>query len=53
MLVVELGLYLDKSYLHYAKILKENGLECVFECKTHDLYFTNNDFSNIDNMTKR
>ena len=53
MLVVELGLYLDKPYLHYENILKKHGLECVFECKTHDLYFTNNDFSNIDNMTEK
>ncbi len=53
MMVVELGLYLDKSYIHYENILKKHGLECVFECKTHDLYFTNNDFSNIDNMTEK
>ena len=53
MLVVELGLYLDRPYLYYEDILKQNGLKCVFECVTHDLYYTNNDFSNIDNMTER
>ena len=53
MLVVELGLYLDRPYLYYENILKQNGLKCVFECVTHDLYYTNNDFSNIDNMTER
>ncbi len=53
MLVVELGLYLEKPYIHYENILKRNGLKCVFECETHDLYYTKNDFSNIDNMTER
>lgn len=53
MLVVELGLYLDRPYLYYENILKQNGLKCVFECVTHDLYYTNNDFSNIDNMTEK
>ena len=53
MLVVELGLYLDRPYLYYEDILKQNGLKCVFECVTHDLYYTNNDFSNIDNMTEK
>lgn len=53
MLVVELGLYLDRPYIYYEDILKQNGLKCVFECVTHDLYYTNNDFSNIDNMTEK
>lgn len=53
MLVVELGLYLDRPYLYYENILKQNGLKCVFECVTHDLYYTNNNFSNIDNMTEK
>ncbi len=53
MLIVELGLYLDRPYLYYENILKQNGLKCVFECVTHDLYYTNNDFSNIDNMTEK
>ena len=53
MLVVELGLYLDRPYLYYEDILKQKGLKCVFECVTHDLYYTNNDFSNIDNMTEK
>ena len=53
MLVVELGIYLEKPYIYYEELLKEHGLECVFECETHDIYFTNNDFSNIDNMTER
>lgn len=53
MLVVEVGMRLNKSYIYYEKLLKEHALECVFECTTHDVYFTNNDFSNIDNMTER
>jgi len=53
MLVVELGLQLNKSYIYYENMLKEHGLECIFECTTHDIYFSNNDFSNIDNMTER
>ena len=28
-------------------------LNVFFECVTHDLYYTNNDFSNIDNMTEK
>ena len=53
MLVVELGLYLNKPYIYYENLLKEHGLECVFECETHDMYYTNNDFSNIDKMTEK
>ena len=53
MLVVELGLYLDKPYIYYENLLKEHGLKCVFECETHDMYYTNNDFSNIDKMTEK
>lgn len=53
MLVVEIGMQLDKSYIYYEKLLKRNGLKCVFECITHDIYFTKDDFSNIDNMTER
>ncbi len=53
MLIVELGYKLDKSYIYYENRLNNNGLKCVFECKTHDMYFTNNDFSNIDSMTEK
>lgn len=53
MLVVELGFKLDKSYIYYENILKKNGLKCIFECATHDIYFTSNDFSNIDNMSEK
>ena len=52
MLVVELGLYLDKPYSYYEELLKNNGLRCVFECITHDIYYTDDDFSNIDNMSE-
>ncbi len=52
MLVVELGLYLDKPYSYYEELLKNNGLKCVFECITHDIYYTDDDFSNIDNMSE-
>ena len=53
MLVVEIGMLLNKPYIYYENILKKHGLKCVFECTTRDIYFTNNDFSNIDNMTER
>lgn len=53
MLVVEIGFKLDKSYIYYENMLRKNGLKCVFECTTHDIYFTNNDFSNINSMTEK
>lgn len=53
MLVVEIGMLLNKPYIYYENILREHGLKCVFECTTRDIYFTNNDLSNIDNMTEK
>ena len=53
MLKVELGFKLNNSYTYYENVLKKHGLECVYECTTHDIYYSNCDFSNIDNMTER
>lgn len=53
MMIVELGFKLKKSYSYYENVLKKHGLECVYECVTHDIYFSNIDFSNIDDMTER
>lgn len=53
MMIVELGFKLKKSYSYYESVLKKHGLECVYECVTHDIYFSNIDFSNIDDMTER
>ena len=39
-LIVEVGMKLDKSLHYYKKLLKKAGLQQVFKCKTHDLYFT-------------
>lgn len=38
--IVEVGIKLNKPLKHYHKILKNNGLDLVFKCKTHDIYFT-------------
>lgn len=53
MLKVELGFKLNNSYSFYVNVLKKHGLECVYECTTHDIYYSDCDFSNIDNMTER
>ena len=38
--IVEVGMKLDKNLNHYKRLLKRNGLEQVFKCITHDIYFT-------------
>ena len=49
-LVVEVGFLLKKSFRHYHNLLKRNGLELVFKCKTHDVYFTKE--KNFDDLTE-
>ena len=49
MLIVEIGIKLDKPMFYYDHILKKHGLKKVFKAKTHDIYFTNKD---LDNMSE-
>ena len=41
MLIVELGIKLDKDFEYYDNVLKSNGLVNDFKVKTHDIYYTN------------
>jgi len=39
-LIVEVGMKLNKNLNYYKSMLKRRGLQQVFKCKTHDIYFT-------------
>ncbi len=39
-LVVEVGFLLNKNFRFYDNMLKKHGLNLIFKCKTHDVYFT-------------
>lgn len=41
MIIVEVGIKLEKNLLYYDKILKQNGLINDFKVDTHDIYYTN------------
>ncbi len=47
MIVVELGLKLDKSLVYYHDMLTKNGLKLDFSCITHDIYYTNKDLHDL------
>lgn len=47
MLVVEVGLKLDKDFEYYDSLLKENGLINDFKTITHDIYYTNKNLKNM------
>ena len=49
MLVVEVGIKLDKEFEYYDNMLKNNGLVNEFNVITHDLYYTNKD---LEGMTE-
>ncbi len=49
MLVVEVGLKLNKNIDYYKDILIKHNAINRFNCKTHDIYWTN---KNLDNMTE-
>ena len=50
--IVELGLLLDKDIEYYDKIMQKAGGENVFNCETHDLYWTNKKHSELEKMTE-
>jgi len=49
MLVLEVGLKLDKSLIYYHDMLLKNGLNLDFSCFTRDIYYTD---KNLDNLTE-
>ena len=49
MLVVEVGFKLDKDIKYYETILYKSGAVNRFNCKTHDIYWTNKD---LDGMSE-
>ena len=49
MLVLEVGVKLDKSFDYYDELLKSNGLVNDFNCITHDIYYTN---GKLDGLTE-
>ena len=47
--IVEVGIKLSKDINYYDNLLKNNGLDNVFNVKTHDIYYTN---INLDNLSE-
>ncbi len=47
MTVVEVGIKLDKDINYYKNILNNNNAINRFNCKTHDIYWTNKDLNNM------
>ena len=52
MLVLEVGLFLDKPIEIYQEILKNAGAVNEFNCETHDLYWTNKTQEEFEQMTE-
>ena len=48
MLVVEVGIKLDKDFEYYDNLLKSRGLVNDFQVTTHDIYYTNKDLNNLN-----
>lgn len=49
MIVVEIGFKLNKNIKYYEEILSSHNAINRFNCKTHDIYWTN---KNLENMTE-
>lgn len=49
MLIVEVGIKLDKDFEYYDNLLKNNGLVNDFEVTTHDIYYTD---KNLDGLSE-
>lgn len=47
MLIVEVGIKLDKEFEFYDNLLKDNGLMNDYQVITHDLYYTNKDLTGL------
>ena len=48
--IVEVGLPLKKNLIYYHDMLQKHGLELVFACITHDLYYS--ETTNFDGLTE-
>ena len=51
-IVVEIGMLLDKDVEYYNKIIEKAGGKNVFNCETHDLYWTNKSHDELEKMTE-
>ena len=49
MLIVEVGIKLDKDFEYYDNLLKSNGLVNDFKVTTHDIYYTD---KNLDGLSE-
>lgn len=49
--IVEVGMPLKKNLIYYHDMLQKHGLELVFACITHDLYYAKN--TNFDGLTEK
>ena len=47
MIIVEVGIKLEEPLEVYDKILKEHGAQNVYNCETHDIYYTNNNLHGL------
>lgn len=50
--IVEVGMLLDKDIEYYNDIMTKAGGTNVFNCETHDLYWTNKSHDEISKMTE-
>jgi len=50
--IVEVGMLLEEEPDIYEKILDDVGAVNVFNCETHDLYWTNKKFAELEKMTE-
>ncbi len=50
--IVEVGMLLSKDIEFYNDLISKKGAENVFNCETHDIYFTNKTHQELENMTE-
>ena len=50
--IVEVGMLLDKDIEYYNKLIEKVGGQNVFNCETHDLYWTNIAYDQLITMTE-
>ena len=50
--IVEVGMLLDKDIEYYNEVVTKAGAVNVFNCETHDLYWTNKSFAELEKMTE-
>lgn len=51
-LVLEVGMLLDKDYDFYVKLMEKAGAVNCYNCETHDIYYTNKSFNELEAMTE-